>query len=230
MNASSLNSRHTVFVSGGTGYMGLRLIPKLKDRRHDVTVLARERTKAHVPHDWTVVVGDALESSSFEHRVPAGATFVHLVGVAHPAPWKAKQFHDVDLASVHASLAAAHTAKVAHFIYVSVAHPAPVMKAYIAIRARCEALIAASGLDATILRPWYVVGPGHRWPLLLLPLYRLLQSLPRTAGACERLGLLGLNQMTDALVWAVEHPTDGMRILAVPDIRRVAATFITASQ
>jgi hypothetical protein len=28
--------------------------------------------------------------------------------------------------------------------------------------------------------------------------------------------------MTDALVWAVEHPADGIRILTVPEIRSVA--------
>jgi uncharacterized protein YbjT (DUF2867 family) len=217
-----------VFVSGGTGYMGFRLIPRLKDRGHAVTVLARQRTKTRVPDDWTVVVGDALDSRSFGRHVSAGATFVHLVGVARPAPWKAKQFREIDLASVQASLTAAEAAGVAHVIYVSVAHPAPVMKAYIAVRTACEALIAASGLHATILRPWYVIGPGHRWPLLLLPMYRLLQYFPGTAEPCRRLGLLTLNQMIDALVWAVEHPADGVRILTVPEIRGLAASQITA--
>ena len=202
--------------------MGLRLIPKLKEHGHDVTVLARQRSKGQVPYDCAMVVGDALNSRSFADHVSAADTFLHLVGVAHPAPWKAKQFHAVDLRSVQASLAAAEAAKVAHFIYVSVAHPAPVMNAYIAVRVACESLIAESGLHATILRPWYVVGPGHRWPLLLMPMYRLLAFLPRTRDACLRLGLLTLDHMTDALVWAVEHPADGIRILTVPEIRRVA--------
>ena len=199
--------------------MGLRLIPKLKGRGHDVTVLARQRTKAQVPDDWTVIVGDALDRRSFERHVSNGATFVHLVGVAHPAPWKAKQFREIDLVSVQASLAAAKAASVDHFVYVSVAHPAPVMKAYIAVRTACEALIVASGLQATILRPWYVIGPGHRWPVLLLPIYRLLQYFPGTAEACGRLGLLTLDHMIGSLVWAVEHPADGVRIVTVPEIR-----------
>jgi uncharacterized protein YbjT (DUF2867 family) len=140
--------------------------------------------------------------------VSAADTFVHLVGVAHPAPWKAKHFHAADLPSVQASLAS----KVAHFVYVSVAHPAPVMKAYIAVRVACEALIAVSGLHVTILRPWYVVGPGHRWPLLFLPMYRLLESLPGAGDAWLRLGLLTLSHMIDAVVWAVDHPADGISI------------------
>jgi uncharacterized protein YbjT (DUF2867 family) len=36
------------------------------------------------------------------------------------------------------------------------------MKAYIEVHAECEALVRQSGMNATILRPWYILGPGHR--------------------------------------------------------------------
>jgi uncharacterized protein YbjT (DUF2867 family) len=62
-------------------------------------------------------------------------------------------------------VAAAEANRFQHFVYVSVAHPAPAMKAYIEVRSRCEEIIRASGLNTTILRPWYVLGPGHYWPL-----------------------------------------------------------------
>ena len=91
-------------------------------------------------------------------------TFVQLVGVSHPSPAKAAEFRSIDLVAGSEAIAAAVFAGIQHLIYVSVAHPAPMMKAYIAVRAECEALIRESGLNATILRPWYVLGPGHRWP------------------------------------------------------------------
>ena len=47
------------------------------------------------------------------------------------------------------------------------------MKAYIAARTEGEALVRATGIPATILRPWYVLGPGHWWPYALLPFYKL---------------------------------------------------------
>ncbi len=73
--------------------------------------------------------------------------------------------------SIRATARAATSAKASHIVYVSVAHPAPVMRAYIAAREEGEALIAATGIAATILRAWYVLGPGHRWPIVLAPLY-----------------------------------------------------------
>jgi uncharacterized protein YbjT (DUF2867 family) len=93
------------------------------------------------------------------------------------------------------------------------------MKAYIEVRAECEAMIRQSGMNATILRPWYVLGPGHRWPYALLPLYWLMEQLPGTRDGARRLGLVTLGQITSALVRAVENPCAGIRIIEVPEIR-----------
>ena len=108
-----------------------------------------------------------------------------------------------------------------HFVYVSVAQPAPVMRDYIAARAEAELAIRASGMDATILRPWYVLGPGRRWPLALIPIYKILELLPSTRAGAQRLGLVTDAQMNLALVRAVENPTQGVRVVEVPEIRTV---------
>jgi uncharacterized protein YbjT (DUF2867 family) len=210
---------NTVFVTGATGYMGRALIPRLLARGHHVLALARRGSEGQVPEGAEAVIGDALEPATFGAHVPSGVTFVHLVGVAHPSPKKARAFRDVDLASLKAALAAAVPAGVSHFVYLSVAHPAPAMKAYWEARAEGESLLVAAGLPATILRPWYVLGPGHRWPYLLLPFYAIAEVLPATRDGARRLGLVTLAQMTRALVAAVESPPLGVRVVAVPEIR-----------
>ena len=107
---------------------------------------------------------------------------------------------------------------VAHFTWLSVAHPAPVMRADIEVRAQGEALVGASGIPATILRPWYVLGPDHRWPVLLRPAYALLERLPATREAVRRLGPITLEQVITALAHAVEHAPQRPRICVVPEI------------
>jgi hypothetical protein len=71
-------------------------------------------------------------------------------------------------------------ADVRHIVYVNVAHPAPLMKAFIEVRKEGEALVKSTGIPATIVRPWYVLGPGHRWPYLLVPVYAVLGWMPLT--------------------------------------------------
>ncbi len=208
-----------VFLTGGTGYLGSRLIPLLLSRGHRVRALVRKGSERKLPAGCEPVFGNALDQSSFENAVAPSDTFVQLVGVPHPSPAKARQFREIDLASALASISAAKKAGVAHFVYVSVAHPAPAMTAYWQARAEAEEVLAKSGLNATVLRPWYVLGPGHRWAYALVPFYWICERIPSTRDSARRLGLVTLPQMLRALVAAVENPVKGIRIVPVPEIR-----------
>jgi uncharacterized protein YbjT (DUF2867 family) len=199
--------------------MGRSLIAELLARGHAVRAVVRETSRGKLPAGCNAIIGDALDERSYAEHVAGCDVFVHLVGVAHPSPAKAAEFQAVDLASIRAAVAAATNAGSPHFVYVSVAHPAPMMKDYIAVRSQGEDMIRSAGLSATILRPWYVLGPGHRWPALLIPAYWLMERLPPTREGARRLGLVSLPQMVAALVNAVENPAPGIRIRQVPDIR-----------
>jgi uncharacterized protein YbjT (DUF2867 family) len=208
-----------LFVAGGTGYIGRALLPRLVARGHRVRALVRPGSAGRLATGCEAVAGSALDAASYRESIAPCDTFVHLVGVSHPAPWKAAQFEAVDLGSVRAALRAVAGGSVRHFVYLSVAHPAPVMTAYWRTRARCEALIDAAGMDRTLARPWYVLGPGHRWPHLLRPLYALAEALPASRETARRLGLVTLAQATAALVRAIEEPPEGRRVLEVPELR-----------
>jgi uncharacterized protein YbjT (DUF2867 family) len=210
-----------VFVTGGTGYIGQRLIAALLARGHETRALVRPGSEGRLPPGTVAVIGDALDGATFAGALRPADTLVHLVGTPHPNPSKAAQFERVDLASIRASVGAAAAAKSRHLVYLSVAQPAPVMQAYVAARARGEAAIAEASLTATIVRPWYVLGPGHRWPALLAPLYALAEWLPATRDAARRMGLVTLEQMVAALVAAIEAPPRAWtrRIVDVAGIR-----------
>ena len=213
-----MSAPHDVFVTGGTGYIGAALVPALIGRGHTVRVLARHGSESKVPPRATTIVGDALDAATYRGRIAPADTFVHLVGTPHPAPWKGKQFREVDLVSIEQAADAAAHAAIAHFVYLSVAQPAPIMKAYIAVRSRGEALLRDRGLRRTIVRPWYVLGPGHYWPLAVAPIYGFLERLAPTREFAQRLGLVGIDEMIAALVHAVENPPEIERIVTVPEI------------
>ncbi|MGH7496684.1 MAG: SDR family oxidoreductase [bacterium] len=214
-------STRQIFITGGTGYMGGRLIAALLQRSHFVRALARAGSEQRLLTGCEIVLGNALEKKSYADKIQPADTFVHLIGVPHPNPSKAEQFRQIDLASVQAAVPAAQAAGVQHFVYVSVAHPAPIMQAYWQVRAECEALIRGSGLPATFLRPWYVLGPGHRWPYLLVPLYWLCERIPSKREMAQRLGLVKLEHMVAALVWAIENPPRDVRVMDAIQIRRM---------
>ncbi len=204
--------------------MGSRLIPLLVGQGHGVSALVRKGSENKLPTGATPVVGDALKMDSYTEQVRGADTFVHLIGVAHPSPGKAAEFRAIDFVSIQVAVRAAKESGIKHFIYLSVAQPAAMMKEYQAVRAEGEALIRASGMVGTFVRPWYVLGPGHRWPHLLQPVYWLCERIPATREGARRLGLVTLPQMLSTLVWAVGHPPADVQILDVPGIKELGAT------
>jgi uncharacterized protein YbjT (DUF2867 family) len=212
-----------VFITGGTGYIGSRLIPALIARGHNVKAVVREGSEKKLPPFVLGVTADPLKMDSYTDAIPPANTFVHLIGVPHPSPAKAAQFRKVDLVSIRVAVKAASDAGIRHFIYFSVAQPAPVMKAFLEVRHAGEEMIRASGIPATFVRPWYVLGPGHWWPSPLLPFYWIAERLPMTRESAMRLGFVTLPQMLNTLTWAVENAADAVRIVDVPGIRELAA-------
>lgn len=207
----------SVFVTGATGYMGSALVAALLARGHRVQALAQRKA-----HTASRLARRRYWETPWIRRplqVPSRPTPWCTIGTPHPTPAKAASFQAVDLASVDAALDAARRAGIRHLVYVSVAHPAPLMQAYIAARQAAEDRIRSSGISASILRPWYVLGPGHRWPVLLVPCYAILERLPATREAALRLGLVTREQMLRALVACVEQGPSGIRVLDVAAIR-----------
>jgi uncharacterized protein YbjT (DUF2867 family) len=211
----------SVFLTGGTGYLGRRLIRRCLQQGWAVTALVRAGSEHKVPAGAAVVVADPFRAESFSAAIPPGACFVQLLGVPRPSPRKRPAFYRIDLPSVQASADAAEAAGVAHFVYVSVAQePTRIMADYQAVRARGEAYLREKPFPSSFLRPWYILGPGHWWPVVLWPLYTVAELFPATRGKARALGLITLEQMLRALIWAIEHPPAGeLAVYDVPALR-----------
>ena len=213
--------KYPVFIAGGTGYIGKRLIRILLDAGCDVTALVRGQSIKKLPRGCKAVIGSPFDVVSYVGSIPADSVFVHLVGVSHPGPKKKLLFYSVDLVSLKVSVEAAKQAGVRHFVYVSVVqHPTKVMADYQEARRQGEEAILASGLTSTFIRPWYVVGPGHYWPILFQPVFKLLEVIPSTSVQAKALALVSLKQMLLTLKNTVINTPKGINtIVEVLDIK-----------
>lgn len=212
-----------IFITGGTGYIGRRLISLLIKNGYAVTALVRQQSLTKLPPGCTAVVADAFDASTYVRSIAAGSIFIHLLGVSHPGPSKKTLFYSVDLASAKVAADAAAKAGVVHFIYMSVAqYPVKMMTSYQDARLQSEQAIQATGLPATFIRPWYIIGPGHYWPLLLQPLFKLMEFIPATATKATSLALVYLPQLLAILLQAVQQPPkEGTRIIEIAAIRKL---------
>lgn len=209
-----------VFITGGTGYIGKELIRSLLKNGIEVTALTRNISVSKIQSGCNVIYGNALDGNSYSGSIAPCETFIHLIGTHHPGPGKKEEFKKIDLVSIEEAVKAAVEAGVKHFVYLSVAHPAPVMKDFIEVRIKGEKLLMESGMNVSIIRPWYVLGPGHYWPCFILPLYKIFEINPFTRDSALRLGLVKLYQIIDCITFAVKNPPEGINIFNVQDIKK----------
>ena len=106
--------------------------------------LLRDGSQRKLAQGAEAVVLDPLSVASIASHLTPANTFVQLVGVRHPNPSKAAEFRAIDQTAGCAGAEAAVRSGVRHFVYVSVAQPAPVIKAYVAVRSAVETGFARS--------------------------------------------------------------------------------------
>jgi uncharacterized protein YbjT (DUF2867 family) len=219
--ASREVTKRPIFITGGTGYIGSRLIAQLLQRNYHVTALVRKGSEHKVLAGAEVVTGDPFDAKTFAQHIPPKCIYVQLLGVSHPSPKKAKLFAEIDLRSVKASVDAAANAGSSHFIYISVSmSPTNIMKAYQDVRRQGEEYCLSKNLNCTFIRPWYVIGPGHWWPVLLLPFYGVAELIPSLRQKARSKALVTISQLLRTLTKAIEEMPAPRAVYEIGDIRR----------
>jgi nucleoside-diphosphate-sugar epimerase len=163
-------------VTGGTGFVGARLLRLAVEHGYEVTALTRRSQNER--HGVTWVQGALDNRQALQRLVDGADAVIHVAGVIS-AP-DAAGFEAGNVTGTLALLAAATASGVHRFVHVSsLAAREPKLSLYGASKARSEKLVQRSGLDWAIVRPPAVYGPGDRETLDLFKAARLgLVPLP----------------------------------------------------
>ncbi|OQW48074.1 MAG: epimerase [Proteobacteria bacterium SG_bin6] len=187
-------------ITGGTGFVGARLIAAALEAGHQVQALARRSQPPQPGLDW---VAGALDSPDALARLCASAdAVIHVAGVVN-APDRAG-FAAGNIAGTEAMLAAAEAAGVGRFVQVSsLAARAPELSLYGWSKAEAEARVMASALDWRIVRPPAIYGPGD---LEMIDVYRLAKRGWALLPPPGHLSLIAADDLTQLLLALVAAP------------------------
>ncbi|HEY5713335.1 MAG TPA: NAD-dependent epimerase/dehydratase family protein [Allosphingosinicella sp.] len=149
----------TLAVTGGTGFVGGHLIRAARAAGFEIRALTRGWRPPEDGIDW---VEGALDRPDSLVKLATGAdALVHIAGLIN-APSRAG-FEAVNVGGTAAAIDAARRAGVRRFVHISsLAAREPELSDYGWSKSRSERLVAASGLDWTIVRPPAIYGPGDR--------------------------------------------------------------------
>jgi uncharacterized protein YbjT (DUF2867 family) len=166
----------TLAITGGTGFVGGHLLRAAREAGHPIRALTRGWRPPEDGIDW---IEGALDGPETLAALCEGAdAIVHIAGLIN-APDRAG-FEAVNVAGTAAMVDAARAAGVRRFIHISsLAAREPELSDYGWSKARAERIVAASGLDWTIVRPPAIYGPGDRETFELFKMARRgLVALP----------------------------------------------------
>lgn len=201
-----------IAVTGGTGFVGARLLEALAGTGHEVRALTRRPMDDRDQLSW---VRGSLEDRDALAELAEGAdALIHVAGVINADD---AGFEAGNVQGTAALLNAAMAQDVGRFVHVSsLSAREPDLSRYGDSKARSEALVRESGLDFAIVRPPAVYGPGDRETLDLFRMAKRGLILLPPEG---RLSLIHADDLAGLLITLAlaKHPPP----LTEPDDGRV---------
>jgi NADH dehydrogenase len=150
-----------VFVTGGTGFIGPKIVHALRAQDRDVRALARSPARGAQLASWgaELASGDVTDPVSVRTAMEGCSHVVHLVALLRGS---AQDFHRVMTEGFRNVLAAAKEQRAERVILMSALGTNDATKdlvPYYRAKWQMEQDLEASGLDYVIVRPSFVFGP-----------------------------------------------------------------------
>lgn len=143
-------------ITGATGFVGSAVLDAALAEGHQVRALARREQALRAGVEW--VRGDLGDAGALAALVAGADAVIHVAGLTNtPDP---AAFEAANVTGTANVIAAMKQAQARRLVFVSsLSARKPELSAYGASKAKAEALVEASGLDWTTVRPPGVYGP-----------------------------------------------------------------------
>lgn len=194
-----------VVIAGGTGFLGRHVAEALRAAGHSVVLLARGTRPAGPGAGVEIVQADAASGPLPPEALRGADAVVNLIGIKREDA--GQTFERVHVGASRHLLDAAGAAGARRFVQVSVvcSRPDPA-SAYHDTKWRAEELVRAGGLDATVLKPGVIYGPGDDMVTHLVKMIRFVPVFPVVGRGDSLLQPVHAADVAAAVVGALNNP------------------------
>lgn len=211
-----------VLVTGATGYIGGRLVPRLIGAGHEVRVFARRPERLRdVPWaaDVDVVAGDLADRASVDAAM-AGVEvvyyLVHSMGVHD-------EFESTELTIARNIAASAHEHDVRRIVYLGGLHPeGERLSQHLRSRMQVGEILLASGVPTIVLQAGVIIGSGSTSFEMIRHLTEVLPYMPAPQWVRSFIQPIAVRDVLHYLVHAATLPSEVNRAFDIggPDVYR----------
>jgi uncharacterized protein YbjT (DUF2867 family) len=212
----------TITVFGGTGFLGRRIVARLREAGAVVRVASRHPARVGADDPGLQAVrADVSDARSIANAVAGAQGVVNAVSLYVEQGRATFRAVHVDAAARVA--AEAQRAGVARLVHVSgIGADAASASRYIASRGAGEQAVRAAFPGATIVRPAVMIGPGDAFITAIAALLRRLPAYPLFGRGDTRLQPVHVDDVAAAVARAVtsDHAVEPVYELAGPTVYR----------
>jgi NADH dehydrogenase len=196
-----------VLVTGGTGFIGAALVPRLVQAGYTPRLLARRPPSPAPPPPIEVMVGDVTDVDMLRVALTDTTAVIHMAAATSAGRLDPAVAYRVNVGAASALVEACRK-KGTRLIVLSTQHvylPAPGL--YGRTKRMADRIFLESGLPLTILRPSLVYGPGSRGVFVrLATLVRKLPIIPVIGPGQWRLRPLFLDDLVEVILAVLARP------------------------
>ena len=211
-----------VLVTGATGYIGGRLVPRLIGAGHDVRVLVRQPERLRdVP--WAasvdVVAGDLGDRAAVDRAMDGIEVVYYLV---HSMGGRG-DFESIELEIARNVAASAREHGVGRIVYLGGLHPEGVrLSRHLRSRAEVGEVLLGSGVPTVVLQAGVIIGSGSTSFEMIRHLTEVLPYMPAPRWVRSRIQPIAVRDVLHYLIRAAEVPADVNRAFDIggPDVYR----------
>ena len=210
-----------MLVTGATGYIGGRLVPRLLEAGHEVRVFVRDPVRLRdVP--WAdqveVATGDLANAGDVAGAMRGVEVLYYLVhSMSSVGDFESTERH---VASTVASAAAA--ADVSRIVYLGGLHPEGKLSPHLRSRKEVGDILMASGVPTAALQAGVVIGSGSASFEMIRHLTEVLPYMPAPKWVRNFIQPIAVRDVLHYLVGAASMPADVNRTFDIggPDVFR----------
>lgn len=211
-----------VLVTGATGYIGGRLVPRLLDAGFTVRVLVRDRERA-TAMPWAssveIAIGDVTDPESMSAALADVDVLFYLVH----AMTAGRGFEDRDRRGADVTASAARAANVAQIVYLGGLHPDGVrLSEHLRSRVEVGEILMRSGVPTLVFQAGVVIGSGSASFEMVRHLTEVLPYMPAPKWVRNHIQPIAIRDVLYYLVSSagLDHPVNRAFDIGGPDILR----------